>query len=186
MDQVLTAAVHSPSEPFSGIDELNGFVAEVNAFRRINTLEEIIPQVRALVINAEAERIVAMPVGGGNADGVIRVDEVVGRGVQVELGEYSALQAELQAIPPRLPKNLYIPNVSPKPTDATVYRTPDDLKRLMLTKNCGCFGSARSGRNRSPTGKTFPSPVRPITLLTAPGLPLSAGSTTIATSCVRR
>jgi hypothetical protein len=57
VDQVLAAAVvlHSPAAPFAGIDELDGFVAEVDPLRRINTQEEFIPQVRALVINAEAE-----------------------------------------------------------------------------------------------------------------------------------
>jgi hypothetical protein len=111
VDQVLTAAVHSPSAPSAGIDELNGFVAEVNLFRRINTLEEFIPQVRALVINAETERIVAKAVGGGNADGVIRIDEVVGRGVQVELSKHGAFHTQLQAVPPsRLSKNQYMPS----------------------------------------------------------------------------
>ena len=76
-----------------------------------------------------------------------------------------------------------MPNVFPKPTDAMVYCTPDDLKRLMLTKNCGCFGSAMSCRNRSPIGKASASPVIPINLLTAPGLPASAGFTTIAIPC---
>ena len=51
------------------------------------------------MINAEAERIVAKPVSGGNADYVIRVDEVEGRGVHVELGEQGAFHAQLQAVP---------------------------------------------------------------------------------------
>ena len=54
---------------------------------------------RALVIYAEAERIVAIPVSDGNADGIIGVDEVIGRSAQVELGEQGAFHAQLQAVP---------------------------------------------------------------------------------------
>jgi hypothetical protein len=98
VDQLLTATLHSRSAPFAGIDKVNGFVTQVNLFRSINTLQKFIPQVRTLVINAESERIVAMPVGGGDADGVIRVDEVVGSAIHIELGEQGAFHAELQAV----------------------------------------------------------------------------------------
>jgi hypothetical protein len=38
------------------------------------------------------------------------------------------------------------------------------INLLKLTKNCGCFGSAIRGLNRSPIGKASPSPVIPISL----------------------
>ena len=53
---------------------------------------------RALVIKVEAERIDAVPVSDGKTDNVIRIDEIIGRGAQVELGEYGALDVQLQAV----------------------------------------------------------------------------------------
>ena len=39
-----------------------------------------------------------MPVGDGKADSVIRIDEVVGRGAEVELGEQGSFQAQLKSV----------------------------------------------------------------------------------------
>jgi len=87
--------------------------------------------------------------------------------VQVELGEQAAFYVKLQAVPLTGAENLYSRMSSPKRlTHGVSY--PGDLKLLMLTKNCSCFGSARSGWNRLPNGKASPSPVIPRNLLAAP------------------
>ncbi len=62
-----------------------------------------------------------------------------------------------------------------------VYRAPDDVNRFRPTKNCACFGSATSGRKRSPVGKASPFPAVSGTPPTAPDGTVSAAFTSIAT-----
>src|SRR5262245_24041593 len=74
--------------------EVHGLVAQVDAVR-LRAQEELVAQVRALMIEPREHFEWALRVGAREGGEVVGIDEVVGRGVHVEDREHAGLDADL-------------------------------------------------------------------------------------------
>src|SRR5436190_17858880 len=95
IEEVLTTAVEAEHRHVVGKDQLAGLEAEVLALGMIRAKQELVAQMRALVIDAAARGESSVPIGHRQPDRVIGVDQVVRDTAQVELCVNSAFGADL-------------------------------------------------------------------------------------------
>ena len=91
VEQISCASIKTQSLPRSiRRQQIDGFIGQVDALQGVSE-EKLVSEMRALMKQAKQCSQTAALVGDGKADAVIRVDEVLGIGGEVEYGKDAAL-----------------------------------------------------------------------------------------------
>jgi hypothetical protein len=98
MEQVFATAVDAEDAHVEGEQRLDRLEAQVLALRMVRAQQELVAEVRALVIDAHARGRQAAPHGHGEPERVIGIDEVEGGTVEVELRVDAGFDADLQTL----------------------------------------------------------------------------------------
>ena len=102
-EEGLASGVHAERTQLLGQDRLHGLEGEVDPLR-LTVQEELVTEMRALMIDADAGGEARMAGGDGDPDQVVGVDEVEAGAIEVELTEDRAGQVDLDAVPRPVPR----------------------------------------------------------------------------------
>src|SRR3989344_3550201 len=97
MHQIPATAVNAPPLPFIGDESFQFLVTQVHPVDARIAENELIAEMRTLMIQPDQIRPRAAAVTDGQADPVIRIDEIARRRVEVEQREHRALDTDLGA-----------------------------------------------------------------------------------------